>query len=235
MGKLNIWLSGLLSAPLLSSTLDMLPKHTVLVARGDPGYEIHPRTSSMLDHNALPMPWIKLCTQVQPNTSNMLDSEMCELVLQWLWLHFGLSCEPTLASLSAGPSHLRLQSTLSWLSWAGFERLSRPEPTQPLILITLIGSLCHRSLLPHGPHILVYQIDALSLSFPLTGPAVSSFANAKCWHHLWILTYAPTLVCSFKSLNPGSDLSDLFRHSQGFWVRQSVRWATCHQVFITSL
>src|SRR5258708_17455719 len=47
MGKLNIWLSGLLSAPLLSSTLDMLPKHTVLVARGDPGYEIHPRMSSM--------------------------------------------------------------------------------------------------------------------------------------------------------------------------------------------
>src|SRR5216684_2179742 len=111
------------------------------------------------------------------------------IVLRWLRLHFGLSCEPTPA----------------------------------IILITLIGSLCHRSLLPHGPHILVYQIDALSLSFPLTGPAVSSFANAERWHHLRILTYAPTLVCSFKSLNPSSDLSDLFRHSQGFWVRRSVR------------
>ncbi len=144
MGKLNIWLSGLLSAPLLSSTLDMLPKHTVLVARGDPGYEIHPRTSSMLDHNALPMPWIKLCTQVQPNTSNMLDSEMCELVLQWLWLHFGLSCEPTLASLSAGPSHLRLQSTLSWL-WKAEPTLSQPSlsSSSPWLVLFAIGLFSH--------------------------------------------------------------------------------------------
>ncbi len=79
MGKPNIWLSGLLSAPLLPFTLDMLPRHIVPVARGDPSYKTHPRMSSMLDYNVLPMPWIRLCTQAQPNTSNMLDSEMCEL------------------------------------------------------------------------------------------------------------------------------------------------------------
>ncbi len=38
------------------------------------------------------------------------------LVLRQLWLHFGLSREPTPASLPAGPSHLWLQSTLSRLS-----------------------------------------------------------------------------------------------------------------------
>ena len=64
-----------------------------------------------------------------------------------------------------------------------------PKLTQPLILITLIGTLCHRSLFPHGSHILVYQINALSLSFPLTGPTISSFANAEpqwgtCWHQV---------------------------------------------------
>src|SRR5260370_20354689 len=72
MGKPNIWLSGLLSAPLLPFTLDMLPRHIVPVARGDPSYKTYPRMSSMLDHNALPMPWIRLCTQAQPNTSNIL-------------------------------------------------------------------------------------------------------------------------------------------------------------------
>src|SRR5258708_1024052 len=39
-----------------------------------------------------------------------------EIVLWRLWLHFGLSCELTLASLPAGPSHMWLQSTLSQLS-----------------------------------------------------------------------------------------------------------------------
>ena len=39
-----------------------------------------------------------------------------EIVLWQLRLHFGLSCELTLASLLAGPSHMWLQSTLSQLS-----------------------------------------------------------------------------------------------------------------------
>ena len=43
------------------------------------------------------------------------DLEHEAVVLRRLRLHFSLSCEPTPASLPAGPSHLRLQSTLSRL------------------------------------------------------------------------------------------------------------------------
>ena len=59
-------------------------------------------------HNALyDITWVVGC---------MADMPTPGVVLQRLWLHFGLSREPTPASLLAGPSHLRLQSTLSQLS-----------------------------------------------------------------------------------------------------------------------
>jgi hypothetical protein len=51
-GKLNVWLSELLSAPSLSSTSDMSPRRTA----GELGCGIRPRTSSILDRNAPPMP-----------------------------------------------------------------------------------------------------------------------------------------------------------------------------------
>jgi hypothetical protein len=53
-GKPNVWLSGLLSAPSLPLTSDVSPRCTAPVAGGEPG--ICPRTSSMLDRDAPPIP-----------------------------------------------------------------------------------------------------------------------------------------------------------------------------------
>ena len=78
-GKPNVWLSGLLSAPSLPSTSDVLPRRTAPAARGDPGCVTRPKTSSMLDRDALPMPWIKLCVRARPSASDALDTETCEL------------------------------------------------------------------------------------------------------------------------------------------------------------
>ncbi|KAF8500345.1 hypothetical protein F5888DRAFT_1378570 [Russula emetica] len=76
-GKPNVWLSGLLSAPTLPFTSDASPKRTMLVAGGEIGCDICPRTSSMLDRNAPPMP--RLCAWARPSASDALDTEICEL------------------------------------------------------------------------------------------------------------------------------------------------------------
>ena len=76
-GKPNVWLSGLLSAPSLTS--DVSPRRTAPAARGDPGCVTRPRTSSMLDLDALPMPWIRLCARARPSASDALDADTCEL------------------------------------------------------------------------------------------------------------------------------------------------------------
>ena len=78
-GKPNVWLSGLLSAPSLPSTSDVSPRRTAPVAGGDPGRETRPSTSSMLDRDAPPMPWIRLCARARPSASDALDTETCEL------------------------------------------------------------------------------------------------------------------------------------------------------------
>lgn len=81
-GKPNVWLSGLLSAPSLPSTSDVSLRRTAPAARGEPGCcaaFTRPRTSSMLDRDALPMPWIKLCVRARPSASDALDTETCEL------------------------------------------------------------------------------------------------------------------------------------------------------------
>ena len=78
-GKPNVWLSGLLKAPSLPSTSDVSPRRTAPVAGGEPGRDIRPRTSSMLDRDAPPMPWIRLCARARPSASGALDTETWEL------------------------------------------------------------------------------------------------------------------------------------------------------------
>ena len=78
-GKPNIWLSGLLSAPSLPSMSDVSPRRTAPVAGGEPDCGIHPGTSSMLERDAPPMPWIRLCTRARPSARGALDTETWEL------------------------------------------------------------------------------------------------------------------------------------------------------------
>src|SRR5216684_4028987 len=52
---------------------------TALVAGKDPGHETRLRTSSMLDRDAPPMPWIRLCVRARPSANDALDTETCEL------------------------------------------------------------------------------------------------------------------------------------------------------------
>ena len=75
---------------------------------------------------------------------------LSHLVLWWLRLHFGLSHELIPASLPARPSHMQLQSTLSQLSGAGFERLSRPW-ANPASHLILVFKLFLARLVPSGP------------------------------------------------------------------------------------
>ena len=55
-GKPNVWLSGLLSAPSLPSTSHVSPRRTAPVVGGELGCGTRPRTSSILDREAPPMP-----------------------------------------------------------------------------------------------------------------------------------------------------------------------------------
>jgi len=49
------------------------------VAEGEPGCDIRPRTSSMLDRDAPSMPWIRLCVRARPSARGALDTETWEL------------------------------------------------------------------------------------------------------------------------------------------------------------
>jgi hypothetical protein len=44
-----------------------------------PGPDVHPKTSSMLDHDVLPIPCMRLSACAQPSTSDTLDKETCKL------------------------------------------------------------------------------------------------------------------------------------------------------------
>jgi hypothetical protein len=72
MGKPNVWLSGLLSAPSLPSTSDMSPRHTVPVAGGE--HELDARLGCAT--NALNQ---AVRAGARPSANDALDTKMCEL------------------------------------------------------------------------------------------------------------------------------------------------------------
>jgi len=78
MGNPNARLSGLLSAPSFPFASDVSPRHTASVGGKEPGCGIRPGTSSLLERNAPPVPWMTLCACARPRASDALDTVTCK-------------------------------------------------------------------------------------------------------------------------------------------------------------